>query len=127
MARGDLADRVPDGTIFFFASTWAASLVRIIENAHLRRFGQPATAKVLDLHWIKTGQYSWGNMYNNVRVKLEVRLPDGGSFEAVAEDTTDVSEQLEEGKSYPVKYDPLTKEVALVAMPKQPKPKEKDF
>lgn len=107
---------------------FTASLICIIENAYLRRFGQPATATVLDFHGIKTGNNRYtGNEYVGVRVKLEVHTPEGGSFEAVAEDTSEVGWQLEEGKSYPVKYDPLTKEVALVAMPKQPKPKEKDF
>ena len=107
---------------------FTASLICIIENAYLRRFGQPATATVLDFHGIKTGNNRYtGNEYVGVRVKLEVHTPEGGSFEAVAEDTSEVGWQLEEGKSYPVKYDPLTKEVALVVMPKQPKPKEKDF
>ena len=106
---------------------FTASLICIIENAYLRRFGQPATATVLDFHGIKTGNNRYtGNEYVGVRVKLEVHLPDGGSFEAVAEDTSDVGFQLRERESVPVKYDPLTKEVALV-MPKQPKPKEKDF
>ena len=111
-----------------FMFMFGASVVSILEKAYLRMFGQSATAKVLDSHYIKTGNNRYtGNEYNGVRVKLEVHTPEGVSFEAVAEDTTDVGEQLEDGKSYPVKYDPLTKEVALVAMRKQPEPKEKDF
>ena len=114
--------------VSYCAFMFGASLVCIIENALLRWFGQPATATVLDFHGIKTGNNRYtGNEYNGVRVKLEVHTPEGGSFVNVAEDSSAVGEQLEEGKSYPVKYDPLTKEVALVAMPKQPKPKEKDF
>jgi len=103
----------------------AATLVRIIENAFLRRFGQPATATVLDFYGIKTGTWHGHTTYGGTRVKLEVHPPDGGSFEAVAEDTFDVGLQLQMGESLPVKYDPLTKEVALM-MPKQPKTKEKE-
>ena len=115
--------------VSYCAFMFGASLVCIIENALLRWFGQPATATVLDFHGIKTGNNRYtGDEFNGVRVKLEVHLPNGESFVNVAEDTTDVGLQLREGESFPVKYDPLTKEVALVAMPKQPKEKkEKDF
>jgi len=106
----------------------AATLVRIIENALLRQFGQPATATVLDFYGIKTGTSHGWTTYGGVRVKLEVHPPDGGSFEAIAEDSYDISLQLREGGSVPVKYDPGTKEVALV-MPRvtKEKVKEKDF
>ena len=110
----------------YFTFMGAATLVRIIENAVLRRFGQPATATVLDFHGIKTGTWHGHTTYGGMRAKLEVHPPDGGSFVAVAEDTFDVGLQLQMGESLPVKYDPLTKEVALM-MPKQPKTKEKDF
>jgi len=62
-------------------------------------------------------------LYGGTRYKLQVSLPDGSSFVGVAEDGVDAG--LEQGSSFPVKYDPLTKEVALVAMPKQAKAKEK--
>jgi hypothetical protein len=104
----------------------AATLVRIIENALLRRFGQPATATVLDFHGIKTGTRHGHTKYGGMRAKLEVHPPDGGSFIAVAEDAYDVGLQLGIGESFPVKYDPRTKEVALV-MPKKMKTKRKDF
>jgi hypothetical protein len=133
-------------TIFFFGTQWnllatvsgvlaglsyvtfmgAATLIRIIENAILRRFGQPATATVLDFYGIKTGTWHGHTTYGGMRAKLEVHPPDGGSFVAVAEDTYDVGLQLRMGGIFPVRYDPRTKEVALV-MPRQPKMKEKDF
>jgi hypothetical protein len=132
--------------IFFFGTEWnflaivsgvlaglsyvtfmgAATLVRVIENAVLRRFGQPATATVLDFHGIKTGTWHGHTTYGGMRAKLEVHHPDGESFIAVAEDTFDVGLQLRQGETLHVKYDPRTKEVALV-MPRQPKTKEKDF
>ena len=132
--------------IFFFGTQWnllatmsgvlaglsyitfmgAATLVRIIENAVLRRFGQPAIATVLDFHGIKTGTWHGHTTYGGMRAKLEVHPPDGGSFVAVAEDTFDVGLQLRQGETLHVKYDPRTKEVALV-MPRQPKTKKEDF
>jgi hypothetical protein len=114
--------------ISYFIFMGAATLVRIIENALLRRFGQPATATVLDFYGIKTGTSHGWTTYGGMRVKLEVHLPEGGSFEAVAEDSYNVGLQLREGGSVPVKYDPGTKEVAL-AMPRvtEEKVKEKNF
>ena len=107
---------------------FTASLICIIENAYLRRFGQPATATVLDFHGIKTGNNRYtGKEYLGVRVKLEVHTPEGGSFEAVAEDTSEVGWQLEEGKSYPVKYDPLTKDVVRMVSKVRKEKKQYDF
>jgi len=107
-------------------STIAAPQIRVIQNAALRRFGQPATAKVLDFYGIKTGTIRGLTEYAGVRVKLEVHLPDGGTFGAVTEDTFDAGLQLRQGESIPVKYDPGTKQVALV-MPAKEKAKKKDF
>jgi len=91
------------GTFMF-----GAPLVRIIENAPLRQFGQLATAIVLESYDITSGS-GRKRTYGGTRYKLEVHLPDGGSYVGVAEDSVDAG--LEQGSSFPVQYDPLTKDV----------------
>ena len=103
-----------------------APQIRVVENAVLRRFGQPATAKVLDFYGIKTGTLHGLTEYAGVRAKLEVHLPGGGTFVAVTEDTYEAGLQLRQGESFPVKYDPRTKAVALV-MPAKATKIKKDF
>ncbi len=110
----------------YFTFMGAATLIRVIENALLRQFGQPATAKVLDFRGIKTGTRHGHTMYGGMRAKLEVIPLKGETFIAVAEDSYDIGLQLEVGKLLPVKYDPLTREVALAISPKTVK-KSKDF
>ena len=95
-------------------------------RANLRRNGQAATATVLDFKGVSEENYSgWKNILG-VRAKLKVYLPDGGSFEAVTEDSFDVGLQLRQGEKFPVKYDPRTKEVVL-DMPKKVVKDAKDF
>lgn len=102
-----------------------ARLVRSLENAILRRFGQPATATVLDFYSIEAGMSHGHTLHDGVRVKLQVQPPGSASFIAVAEE--DYGLILEKGESFSVKYDPRTQEVALV-IPRQVKTKEKkDF
>jgi len=92
-------------------------------NAIVRRFGETATAKVLAIRQtdgpLVNGQGIW-------RVKLEVQPSSGEPFVAVAEDQFLTVFGVDVGDIVSVKYDPRTKEVALV-MPRQPKTKEKDF
>ncbi len=97
--------------VSFGTFMFGAPLVRIIENALLRQFGQPATATVLESYDITSGN-GRKRTYGGTRYKLQVSLPDGGSFVGVAEDGVDAG--LEQGSSFPVKYDPLTKDVVRV-------------
>ena len=94
--------------VSFCTFMFGAPLVRILENAYLRSFGQPATATVLESYDITSGN-GRKRTYGGTRYKLAVSLPDGGSFEGVAEDGVDAG--LEQDSSFPVKYDPLTKDV----------------
>ena len=107
----------------------AESLLPLIRNnqrAALRRNGQPATATVLDFYGVKGGTYQLWREIKGVRIKLKVHLPDGGSFETVVEDTFEVGLQLRQGQTFPAKYDPRTKDVALV-MPAKAAEEKKDF
>ena len=104
----------------------AEPLVRSAERAALRRNGLPASATVVDFYGIKGGAYHGWREIKGVRAKLKVHLPDGGSFEAIVEDTFDVGLQLRQGQTFPVKYDPRTKEVALV-MPGKVAEAPRDF
>jgi hypothetical protein len=113
--------------VTMIGSIIADPLVRAIENALLRQFGQPATATVLEFYGIKMGTDKGRTLYDGVRVKVEVHPSEGGSFESVAEDTSDeVWMQLQNGATFPVKYDPRTREVAFVK-PKKMKTKKYDF
>jgi hypothetical protein len=110
--------------VSFGTFMFGAPLVRIIENAYLRAFGQPATAIVLESYDITSGN-GRKRTYGGTRYKLAVSLPGGGSFEGVAEDG--VQDGLEQGGSFPVKYDSLTKDVVRIVS-KAPKGKYKpDF
>lgn len=105
----------------------ANPLVRFIENTILRFIGIPSTAKVIDLYYVESGTQRGRKLIEAIRIKLEVRNPDGGSFIAVAEDNTSMAYQLSQGQTVPVKFEPRTKEVAL-DLPKKPKMKRrKDF
>lgn len=116
--------------ITMMGSMAGAPLVRYIENASLRGLGTSGTATIMDFHTVTEGQSKWGPNVVGVRFKLKVHTPEGETFEAIAEDSAgeyyDTSAQglLRVGQEVPVKYDPLTKEVAL-AIPKQKKPKVK--
>ena len=92
-------------------------------NAIVRRFGESATAKVLAVRqtngMMVNGQGVW-------RVKLEVHPSGGEPFVAVAEDLFPTVFGVDEGDTVSVKYDPRTKEVALVKRKKMKK-KEEDF
>jgi hypothetical protein len=110
--------------IISIVSLIAAVFVRTVENAFLRRFGVPATAKVLATKWTNETASSGGRVY---RLKLEVHPSSGEPFIAVAEDAFlyNISD-YDEGNTVPVKYDPRTKDVVLM-MPKKTKIKEEDF
>ncbi len=97
-------------------------LARSLENAGLRRLGQYATAQVLDYRY--TGERD--NRDPVVRIKLQVLPPGGEPFEAVAEDVLSMLDMssLVSGSMVPVRYDPATKEVALV---KPKRAKQEDF
>jgi len=97
-------------------------VVRNLENALIRRFGEPATAMVRAVEGINERD----NRVSVYRVKLEVHPSSGESFVSVAEDAIRMSNYLSPGDSVSVKYDPSTKEVALV-MPKKIKVKKEDF
>jgi hypothetical protein len=97
-------------------------VIRNLENALLRRFGEPATATVLAVADVNERD----NYVYVYRVKLEVHPSGGEPFVAVAEDAIRFSNYLSTGDTVSVKYDPPTKEVALV-MPKKIKVKKEDF
>jgi hypothetical protein len=108
----------------FCTFMFGAPLVRIIENVLLRQFGKPATATVLESYDITSGN-GRKRTYAGTRYKLEVSLPDGGSFEGVAEDGVDAG--LGQGISFPVKYDPRTKDVARLVTKLRKEKKTYDF
>ncbi len=100
----------------------AMLIVRDMENALLRRFGKPATATVRAVA-------STNESVNRVgvyRVKLEVRPSGSEPFVAVAEDAIRMVNMMDPGDTVSVKYDPLTKEVALI-MPGKMKTSMEDF
>ncbi len=76
-------------------------------NGLLRRFGKPATATVVARH--NTG-ISTGRLSHIWRLKLHVRPSEGTAFEAITED---MGSGGEAGSQVPVRYDPLTKSVAI--------------
>ncbi len=76
-------------------------------NGLLRRFGKPASATVIARH--NTG-ISTGRVSHIWRVKLRVQPADGETFEAITEDQGSGGEV---GEQVPVRYDPLTKSVAI--------------
>ena len=86
-------------------------IVRPIENARLRRSGQPATAEVLAIR--QTGEFDNNNPV--LRFKLEVHPPNGAPFEAVAEDVIPYSQlgSITPGATIAVRYNPSTKNVAI--------------
>lgn len=88
-------------------------LVRFTENMLLRSFGRPATATVMDFYYIESGTNKGRKLVEAVRIKLEVRDPDGGKFTGVAEDGPEVGLHISNGQTVPVKFDPRTREVAL--------------
>jgi hypothetical protein len=97
-------------------------VVREIENALLRQFGEAATATVLAV----IGVNERVNRVQVYRVKLEVHPSGGEPFIAVAEDVIRFINMVDTGDTVSVKYDPRTKEVALV-WPKSMKTKKLDF
>ena len=121
--------------IAMMGSMVAAPLVRFVENTGLRRFGTSGIATIIDFHTVTEGRSKWGPTVVGVRLKLKVHTPEGDTFEAIAEDSAgeyyaaNAEGLLEIGREVPVKYDPLTKEVALATMPrhKQPKVKKPDW
>ncbi len=116
--------------IGMMGSMAAAPLIRWAENAGLRSVGTSATATILDSYKVTEGQTRFGPNVVGARYKLRVRTPQGETFEAVTEVSTDeffratMAGMFGVGKEVPVKYDPLTKEVALIIPKKQPKPKK---
>ena len=120
--------------ITMMGSMIAAPLVRSAENATLRGLGASGTAKILDFHTVTEGQSKWGPNVVGVRFKLKVRTPEGETFEAIAEDSTGeyydanaAGSWLNVGQEVPVKYDPNTKEVAIVMPKKKPKVKKPNW
>ena len=106
----------------FFTSLFGLLVVRSLENALIRRFGESATATVLA---VATTNKSV-NRVGVYRVKLEVHPPNGESFINVAEDVIRISHLMRAGDTVPVKYDPYTRETALI-LPKKIKLKGEDF
>lgn len=112
-----------DASIIFFVVTLIGVLVfRSIANALLLRFGESATAEVLAV----AGTNESVNRVGVYRVRLLVQPSKGESFIGVAEDAIRMVNMMSAGDTVPVKYDPRTKEVALV-LPKKVKWKSEDF
>ncbi len=110
-------------SLFVLVVSFIGMLVfRDIENALLRRFGEPATAVVLATAMTNERV----NRIHVYRVKLEVRPSHGGSFEAVAEDVFRFANIPVVGNTVSVKFDPRTKEVAIL-LPGRTAPKKDDF
>ncbi len=78
-----------------------------ILNGWLRRYGKSATATIIARH--NTG-ISMGRVSHLWRLKLRVQPADGEAFEAITEDQGSGGEV---GEKVPVRYDPLTKSVAI--------------
>ena len=93
---------------FFLMFAWPFSMVfDSILNGLLRHFGKPAKATVIARH--NTG-ISMGKVSHLWRVKLHVQPAEGEAFEAITEDQGSGGEV---GEQVPVRYDPLTKSVAI--------------
>lgn len=106
-----------------FAVSFIGMLVfRSIVNALLHRFGESGTAIVRAVE----GTNESVNRVGVYRVKLEVHPSGGAPFVAVAEDAIRIVNMIDPGDRVSVKYDPRTKEVALV-MPRKMKPIREDF
>lgn len=86
---------------FSFVFDWAV-------NGLLRRFGTSATGTIIAKHDTGIQVGKWSHMW---RVTLRVQPADGEAFEAVTED---VGSGGAVGTQVPVRYDPLTKAVAIV-------------
>lgn len=97
---------------------------RPIANGLLRRYGESATATVMAV----TGTNESVNRVGVYRVRLEIHPTRGASFIGVAEDAVRMKNMgmLVAGRTVPVKFDPRTKEVALV-MPGKVRTKVEDF
>jgi hypothetical protein len=106
----------------FIVSFIGMLVVRDIENAILRRFGESAKATVRAFATTNESV----NRVGVYRVKLEVHPSGGEPFVAVAEDAFRIVNMVKPGDTVSVKYDPRTKEVALV-MPRKMKTKMEDF
>ncbi len=106
----------------FIVSFIGMLVVRDIANALIRRFGKSATATVRAVE----GTNESVNRVGVYRVKLEVRPSGGEPFVAVAEDAIRIVNMVDPGDTVSVKYDPRTKEVALM-MPKKVKIKRENF
>lgn len=106
-----------------FAISFMGMLVfRSIVNALLHRFGESGTAIVRAVE----GTNERVNRVGVYRVKLEVHPSGGEPFVAVAEDAIRMVNMVDPGDTVSVKYDPRTREVALV-MPRKMKPVREDF
>ncbi len=142
----EVADQVGSGLLIGVVVLWvisfitmmgsmiAAPLVRSAENATLRGLGASGTATILDFHTVTEGQGRYGPAVTAVRFKLRVRTPEGETFDAIAEDSageyyaaSEAGSRLKVGQEVPVKYDPHTKEVALVMPRKKPKVKKPNW
>lgn len=104
------------GLVFVFA--FGGFYLYSFRNAALRRRGKAAIATVLAE---KMTGITAGSGLQVRRIKLEVHPPDEAPFVAVAEDAYEL---VFEGDQLAVRYDPVTKEVAIE---KGKKPKEEDF
>ncbi len=120
--------------ITMMGSMIAPPLIRSVENMGLRRLGTSGTATIIDFHTVTEGHSKWGPSVVAVRLKLKVHTPEGETFEAIAKSSADeyyaanAEGSLEIGREVPVRYDPLTKEVALViSRQKKPKVKKPDW
>lgn len=112
LARGSI---IATGVLFGLATLLllGTSLIGGMENAEVLKNGQPAYAKVLELR-------DTGTTINNnplVHFKLEVHPPAGSTFVAETERVIPRLQipQIQPGTEVSVKFDPDTKEVALVS------------
>lgn len=109
--------------LFVLAFSFIGMLVaRDVENALIRRFGEPATATVLAIEPTNESV----NRVGVYRLKLQVQPAQAESFVAVAENAIRIVNMPDTGNTVPVKYDPRTREVAL-EMPGTIKTKTEDF
>ena len=112
LARGSM---IAAGVLFLVAMLLisAPSLLGGIENSKILENGQPATARILSLA-------DTGTTINNdpmIHFKLEVHSPDGTVFNAETERLVSRLQipQIQPGTEINVKFDPNTKEVAVVS------------
>lgn len=97
------------GVSLFLMLAWPLSTTfDLTLNALVRRFGKPGKATVIARH--NTG-ISMGKMSHLWRVKLHVQPAEGEAFEAITEDQGSGGEV---GEKVTVRYDPLTKSVAIM-------------